>query len=341
MTFWNYRDELVVNQGIILKGTRVVVPPSMPHEILQRLHVSHLGITKTKQHARTVIFWPGITKNITSYISQCDACNAFHDKQQQEPLICSEIPKLPWEHIAIDIFDWQNCQYLITVNYYSQFFELDKLHSLTSSAIIVKLKSQFSCHGIPKLLTSDNTSNFLSSEFEQFAKLWDFSHKTSSPKYPQANGLVEKTVQTAKKLMSKALEDKLDPYLAILEYQNTPIDDGHHSPAELLMSCQLRSALLVTSSQLEPKIVPNLSFEFNRQKKQGIQKSYHDQTAKSLTALKEGQPVWVKLSDKKEVGKSIANQSFWRCSLLISGEDSKWLNLSEEPTTHQAPNESK
>ena len=60
-----------------------------------------------------------------------------------------------------------------------------------------------------------------------------------SLKYPKANGLVEKTVQTAKKLMSKALEDKSDPYLAILEYQNTPIDDSHHSPAKLLMSCQL------------------------------------------------------------------------------------------------------
>ena len=107
--------------------------------------------------------------------------------------------------------------------------------------------------------------------------------------------------------MSKALEDKLDPYLAILEYQNPPIDDGHHSPAELLMSRQLCSILPVTSSQLKPKIVPYLLFEFNKQKKQGIQKSYHDQIAKSLTALKERRPVWVKLSDKKR----------WERALLI------------------------
>jgi len=53
--------------------------------------------------------------------------------------------------------------------------------------------------------------------------------------------------------MSKALEDKSDPYLAILEYQNTPIDDGHNSPAELLMSCQLCSILLVIFITMQTK----------------------------------------------------------------------------------------
>ncbi|KAK2716204.1 hypothetical protein QYM36_010695 [Artemia franciscana] len=59
--------------------------------------------------------------------------------------------------------------------------------------------------------------------------------------------------------------------------------------------------------------LPYSSFEFKRQKKQGFQKSYHDRTAKSLTALKEGQPVWVKLSDKKR----------WERALLIKvfGDD--------------------
>ena len=73
----------------------------------------------------------------------------------------------------------------------------------------------------------------------------------------------ESTLQ--RKLMSKAVETNSDPYSAILEYQNTPIDDGQHSPDKLLMSCQFCSILPVISSQLEPKTVPYSLFEVNKQ----------------------------------------------------------------------------
>ena len=54
-------------------------------------------------------------------------------------------------------------------------------------------------------------------EFQPFAKQYQFQHVTSSPRFPQSNGLVERTVQIAKKLLKKAYEDNKDPYLAILE----------------------------------------------------------------------------------------------------------------------------
>ena len=63
-------------------------------------------------------------------------------------------------------------------------------------------------------------------------------HKTSSPKYPQSNGFSKKSVQTAKQIMAKGVEQQSDPYLAKLEYQNTPVD-GLASPVQLLMSQQL------------------------------------------------------------------------------------------------------
>jgi len=48
---------------------------------------------------------------------------------------------------------------------------------------------------------------------------------TVSPQYPQTNGLVEKEVQIVKNLLTKAKQDRRDPYLGLLEYRNTPIDD--------------------------------------------------------------------------------------------------------------------
>ena len=60
-------------------------------------------------------------------------------------------------------------------------------------------------------------SCYSSQEFKDFACAWDFEHITSSPLYPQSNGLAERTVQTAKALMDKAHAQRTDPYLSLLE----------------------------------------------------------------------------------------------------------------------------
>ena len=79
-------------------------------------------------------------------------------------------------------------------------------------------------------------------------------HTTVSPLNPQANGLVEKAVQTVKNLLTKAKQDHRDPYLGLLEYRNIPIDDIG-SPAQLLMSRRLQSIIPTTGTQLQPKVL--------------------------------------------------------------------------------------
>ena len=94
----------------------------------------------------------------------------------------------------------------------------------TSGAVIHKLKAHFSRYGIHDQVISDNAKQYVSTEFENFSKKWKFEHITSSPKYPQSNGKAESAVKIAKNLMRKAKEAKEDPYLAILDYRNTPTD---------------------------------------------------------------------------------------------------------------------
>ncbi|RXN20033.1 putative hephaestin-like protein 1 [Labeo rohita] len=132
--------------------------------------------------------------------------------------------------------------YLVTVDYYSRHFELDKLHSTTFAAVISKLKASFARHGIPEAVISDNGPQYSSVEFETFARTWEFLHTTTSPYHPQSNGLAEKSVHTANKLLEKAKADKSDPYLSLPEYHNSPVN-GFKSPAQLLMSRHLRSTL--------------------------------------------------------------------------------------------------
>ena len=75
--------------------------------------------------------------------------------------------------------------------------------SQSSVEVIYQIKKGFANLGVPKLLRSDNGGCFASHEFLDFAREWRFDHRTSSPRYPQSNGLTERSVRTVKTLWSK------------------------------------------------------------------------------------------------------------------------------------------
>ena len=125
---------------------------------------------------------------------------------------------------------------MVIVDYYSKYPEVFQLRDQTSLTVINKLKSLFARHRIPDIVVSDNGTQFSSSLFHKFSEAWDFQHVTSSPKFPQSNGQAENAVKTVKKLIKKCREDERDPYIALLELRNTPIDGIGKSPAQLLMS---------------------------------------------------------------------------------------------------------
>ena len=110
-----------------------------------------------------------------------------------------------------------------------------KLTSSKSTTVITHIKSAFARHGIPCEVISDNGPQYSSKESESFSKQWVFKHTTTSPLYPQANGIIEKSVQTVKNLLPKAKQGNRDPCLGLLEYKKTPLDEVA-LPAQLLMS---------------------------------------------------------------------------------------------------------
>ena len=84
------------------------------------------------------------------------------------------------------------------------------------------MKEQFSHHGIPDVLISNNGPRFTRREFSQFATQWEFQHVTSSPYHPKSNGKAESAVKVVKNLFKKAQRDNKDPWLSLLDYRNTP-----------------------------------------------------------------------------------------------------------------------
>ena len=58
--YFNFREELAIIDGLILKGHQCVIPSALQDETLKLLHHSHMGIVKTKDRARTSFFWPNL-----------------------------------------------------------------------------------------------------------------------------------------------------------------------------------------------------------------------------------------------------------------------------------------
>ena len=106
--------------------------------------------------------------------------------------------------MATDLFELETADYLLEVDYISRYVQTTQMHKTTKSTEIIKaLKENFARHGIPEELRSDNGPQYTSAEFTHFAREWGFKHVTSSPRYPQSNGEVERAVQIVKSILKK------------------------------------------------------------------------------------------------------------------------------------------
>ena len=119
--YYNIRDELSVQNGIIFKGDRCVIPSTMRNEIMSQIH-THIGIEGCLKRARECVYWPRMNSELRDYISKCDICQTYALKQPKETLKSHDVPSRPWAKIGTDLFCFSGNDYPITVDYYSSFF---------------------------------------------------------------------------------------------------------------------------------------------------------------------------------------------------------------------------
>ena len=244
--YWQERGDLTVQQGLLMKGNRLVIPVSIRLDVLDKLHEGHQGITKCRERAKTSVWWPGLSKQLEELVNNFSTC-IKECVNRPEPVIPSELPDHPWQKLAADLFELKGQTFLLVVDYFSRYVEVAKLIRTTSPDIVVHLKSMFARHGIRDQLVSNNGLQFLSNALAQFAEEYALTHTTTSPRYPQANSEVERAVQTVKHLLKKAQ----DPYRALLAYRATPLESGL-CPAELLMGRKIHTQVPTVPAQLIP-----------------------------------------------------------------------------------------
>ncbi|XP_028394422.1 uncharacterized protein K02A2.6-like [Dendronephthya gigantea] len=253
--YWSFRDEITVDKGILLKSHQVIIPSSMRQEMLNKIHKAHQGADSSIRRARETLFWPGMSAAIRQTCSSCGLCAQYKSERPTEPMKSQEIPTLPWERVRVDLFQLDGKTYLVTVDHYSDFIEIDWLKNTSAMAVINAMKKNFTRAGIPRVCISDNGPQFSSHEYSQFASEYGFNPVKSSPYHSKGNGKAESAVKVAKNILKKARHE--DPYLALLAYRNTPQQGHKFSPAQRLMNQKLRDITVSVPQQLIPHPVPS------------------------------------------------------------------------------------
>ena len=241
--FWSFRGDISLTDGLLLAGSRIIIPNSARQRVLQSIHEGHQGEMKCKLRAKEAVYWPGIYQDIDKVVGHCSVCKENANAQVKCPMIPLDVPPIPWYTVGADLFYLNGKWYLLVSDYYSKAPFLRRVSGTSSHAVIGAMKGIFSENGIPVTVITDNGTHFISSEFRRFSQNYGFQLVTSSPNYPRGHGFIERQIQTIKKCMRKCYVSGYDVDLALLALRTTPLDAKLPSPAELISGRQYRTSL--------------------------------------------------------------------------------------------------
>uniref|UniRef100_A0A8C7ZN50 Gypsy retrotransposon integrase-like protein 1 n=1 Tax=Oryzias sinensis TaxID=183150 RepID=A0A8C7ZN50_9TELE len=290
--YWPMRHNISIHKGIVMVGDKIVIPQNFRQTILEKLHMAHQGIQRTKAKARKVLYWPGMSSDIETMIQKCEQCQQMQPKNQAEPLVPHMIPELPWMKIGADIFELEGQPYLLLIDYLTKYPEVLNLPDKTAYSVIQKMKSVFARHRIPKEIVSDHVP-FASYEMKSFADAWEIKLTHSSPGFPSSNGMAERAIKTVKHALKKAIQTGTDPHLVMLSLRNTPVTGLNLSPAQMLMGRVLRSTLPCSSNVLRQSTPQNIPEKLRDM--QLKQKLHFDKRARPLPVLSPGDTVHMQI----------------------------------------------
>ena len=281
--YYTKEDEFTVEDGCLLRGTRVVIPAKYRAAVLSELHLNHPGMVRMKSLARLHVRWPSLDHDVEQTVRDCGDCQA---NRSRSPLKVNNPwiwPTSPWQRIHLDFAGPFNGEmFLLVVDAKSKWIEVFPMSSTTASATIRALRFLFATHGLPEVIVSDNGPQFVAQKIKDFLKSNGIRQRLSSPYHPASNGEAERAVRTFKESM-KTMKDepgtqaeKLARFL--LSYRTTPHTGTGCTPAELLMGRRIRTRLDI--------LRPNLSARIAKKSK------LVDQSTRRLLEI--GEPVMVK-----------------------------------------------
>lgn len=298
-TYKLFETELCYQEGILLRGTRIVIPVKLRQRVLEAAHEGHPGIMAMKTRLRTKVWWPRIDKDAENWVKNCKGCTLVSAPDPPNPLKRRILPTAPWIDIAIDFLGpLPSGQYIfVIIDYFSRYKELKITKNTTSEETVKMLKETFSRVGFPMTITADNGKQFISESFHVFCRENNITLYNTIPYWPQQNGEVERQNRSILKRLrisqveKKDWQDDLLTYLIM--YNSTPHSVTGKTPSELFYHRLFRDKI-PTLHDIEHKIIDDETSDRDHELKEKG-KEYSDRRRKAtIDDLEPGQKVYVK-----------------------------------------------
>jgi len=243
------QHELATVGKLILRGNRLVIPEKLRGQTVALAHEGHLGIVGTKSNLRTKVWWPGIDADAEKYCKSCHGCQLTNEFPNPEPIRSTKLPTGPWVDLAADYLGPlpNGDHILVVIDYYSRFYEYRVMKTITTQTTTAALDDMFFIHGLPISIKTDNGPQFRSCEFEQYCEAMGIIHQKVTPRWPQANGEVERQNQSLMKRIRIAFAESKDYKVELRKYVTAYRSVVHpatgKTPAELLYGRVIRTKL--------------------------------------------------------------------------------------------------
>lgn len=247
---------------------QLVIPARFRPHVLTLAHdhdfAGHLGIKKTYHRVLRYFFWPGLKTDVVRYCRSCHCCQITGKPNQTvPPAPLHPIPVIgePFERIILDCVGplpktKSGHKYLLTIMCSAtRYPEAFPLRSLKAKPVIKALLRFFSTFGLPKVVQTDQGSNFLSRLFKQVLKQLSITHITSSAYHPESQGALERFHQTLKSMFRTYCYDSAKEWddglpLLLFAVRETTQESLGFSPADLVFGHTVRGPLKLLREQL-------------------------------------------------------------------------------------------
>ena len=199
---------------------QIVIPSLMRKSLLKLAHDmplgGHMGILATMRKLRKNFFWPNMKRDVKAWVTSCHACQLLGKpgkRVPKAPLRPLPIVKEPFSRVQIDCVgplprSSSGHEYMLTIMCLTtRFPEAIPLRTIRSEKIVAEIHNFFCHFGFPKVIQSDNGTNFTSKVFQDYCTSQGIQHVTSVPYHPESQGAIERYHQTLKSMLNSCAFD--------------------------------------------------------------------------------------------------------------------------------------
>lgn len=150
LSFFKKRNSIASENNCLYYGNNIVIPSSLQKLVLELIHENHVGIVKMKLIARSYVWWPSIQSDIEKFVHSCEICQ--NTRNVPKEIVDSKWPHTgyPFERIHLDFFHLNGKTFLILVDAYSKFIDINIMKTTVVSAVIGELQKISRCLGCPQ-----------------------------------------------------------------------------------------------------------------------------------------------------------------------------------------------